>query len=400
MKGKSLREQRSIPHIPSGIWVLGCVSLLMDISSEMIHSLLPLFMVTTLGTSAMAVGLVEGLAESLALVIKVFSGTLSDYWRRRKDLAVFGYALGAITKPLFAIATGLGLVMTARLLDRVGKGVRGAPRDALVADITPPQVRGAAFGLRQALDTVGALLGPLIAVGLMLLWANDFRAVFWVAVIPGVLAVVLLIVGVHEPRHHQTSGASNPIRWKNLLRLGSPFWWVVGIGALFTLARFSEAFLILRAQQGGISLALIPLVMVVMNLSYAVSAYPFGTLSDRVSHMKLLAFGLLVLMAADIILASTAHWGAVFAGISLWGLHMGITQGLLATMVASTAPADLRGTAYGFFNLASGLALLIASVLAGVLWDHLGASFTFYAGAALCGTTLVVLAMHQFKKWE
>ena len=381
-------------HIPSGIWVLGFVSLLMDISSEMIHSLLPLFMVTTLGSSTVAVGIVEGLAESLALVVKVFSGTLSDYLGKRKGLAVFGYALGAFTKPLFAVASGVGLVLTARLLDRVGKGMRGAPRDALVADIAPPQLRGAAFGLRQALDTVGAFLGPLLAVGLMLLWANDFRAVFWVAVIPGVLAVALLLFGIQEPVHRQTDGRTNPIRRDNLLRLGSAYWWVVGIGAIFTLARFSEAFLVLRAQPGGIAIALVPLVMVAMNLIYASTAYPFGKLSDQMSHTKLLTLGLIVLIGADLVLALNDHWAVVLLGVALWGLHMGMTQGLLATMVADTAPADLRGTAYGFFNLASGLAMLIASVLAGFLWDQLGASFTFYAGAVFCGVAIIGIMLH------
>lgn len=397
MKGDS-RVERSLRKIPSGIWVLGFVSLLMDISSEMIHSLLPLFMVTILGTSTIAVGLVEGLAESLALVVKVFSGTLSDYWSKRKGLAVFGYALGAFTKPLFAIASGIDLVLTARLLDRVGKGVRGAPRDALVADIAPPQLRGAAFGLRQALDTVGAFLGPLLAVGLMLLWANDFRAVFWVAVLPGLMAVALLLIGIHEPEHRTTSKDRNPIRWDNLTNLGSAYWWVVGIGAIFTLARFSEAFLVLRAQHGGIPLALVPLIMVAMNLIYALSAYPFGKLSDRMSHMRLLALGLLVLIAADVVLAMNDHWGVVLVGVGLWGLHLGVTQGLLATMVADTAPADLRGTAFGFFNLASGVTMLIASVLAGFLWDQLGASFTFYAGAVFCGIALTGLTLYQLKK--
>lgn len=382
-------------HIPSGVWVLGFVSMLMDISSEMIHSLLPLFMVTTLGASTIAVGLVEGLAESLALVVKVFSGTLSDYLGKRKGLALFGYALGALTKPLFALAPGIGMVLTARLLDRVGKGVRGAPRDALVADIAPPQLRGAAFGLRQSLDTVGAVLGPLVAVGLMLLWANDFRAVFWVSVIPGVMAVALLLFGIQEPVHRQTDTRTNPIHRDSLRRLGSTYWWVVGIGSVFTLARFSEAFLVLRAQQGGIAIALVPLVMVAMNLIYASSAYPFGKLSDTMSHTRLLTLGLIVLIAADLILAISDHWGFVLLGVVLWGLHMGMTQGLLATMIANTSPADLRGTAYGFFNLASGLAMLIASVLAGFLWDRLGASFTFYAGAMLCGCTIVVLVLEK-----
>jgi MFS family permease len=381
-----------LSQIPTGVWVLGFVSLLMDISSEMIHSLLPLFMVTTLGASVFAVGLIEGLAESTALIVKVFSGALSDYLGKRKGLALFGYALGALTKPLFALASTTGIVLTARLLDRVGKGVRGAPRDALVADIAPPDLRGAAFGLRQSLDTVGAFLGPLLAVGLMLLWANDFRAVFWVAVIPGLMAVALLLFGVHEPERHRADKRSNPIRRENLKRLSASYWRVVGIGAIFTLARFSEAFLVLRAQQGGVPIALVPLVMVAMNLIYAISAYPFGKLSDRMSHTRLLALGLIVLIAADLVLATNDHWGVVLVGVALWGIHMGMTQGLLATMVADTAPADLRGTAYGFFNLMSGLAMLLASVLAGLLWDHLGASFTFYAGAAFCVVALAGLA--------
>ncbi len=377
--------------LPAGIWVLGFVSLLMDISSEMIHSLLPLFMVGTLGASALMVGVIEGLAESTALIVKVFSGALSDYLGKRKGLALFGYALGALTKPLFAIAPVTGVVLTARLLDRVGKGIRGAPRDALVADIAPPEMRGAAFGLRQSLDTVGAFLGPLLAVGLMLLWANDFRAVFWVAVIPGLLAVALLLFGVREPQRHVDKKHINPIRRDNLKRLSASYWWVVGLGAVFTLARFSEAFLVLRAQQGGIPVALVPLVMVAMNLVYAVSAYPFGKLSDRMSHRTLLAIGLVVLIAADLVLAMNDHWITVLAGVALWGIHMGMTQGLLATMVADTAPVDLRGTAFGFFNLVSGLAMLLASVVAGLLWDRLGASFTFHAGAGFCVIALAGL---------
>jgi MFS family permease len=365
----------------------------MDISSEMIHSLLPLFMVTVLGTSTTAVGFVEGLAESVALTVKVFSGMFSDYLGKRKALAVVGYALGAGTKPLFALASSLEVVLTARLLDRTGKGIRGAPRDALVADIAQPHLRGAAFGLRQALDTVGAFLGPLVATALMLLWADDFRAVFWVAVIPGTMSVALLLFGVQEPTTRQNRSSGNPIRWENLSRLGPEYWWVVGIGAAFTLARFSEAFLVLRAQQGGIPLALTPLIMVAMNIVYAGSAYPFGRLSDRISHTKLLVLGLIVLIGADLILAMHDHWGVVLVGVCLWGLHMGITQGLLARMIADTTPADLRGTAFGLFNLASGFAVLIASTLAGLLWDELGASATFYAGAVFCGLAIFAVAV-------
>jgi len=383
--------QRTLVRIPAGVWVLGFVSLLMDVSSEMIHSLLPLFMVGTLGASAFAVGLMEGLAESTALVVKVFSGVLSDFWGKRKALAVIGYLLGALTKPLFAVAPAAGVVLAARLLDRVGKGIRGAPRDALVADLTPPEIRGAAFGLRQSLDTVGAFLGPLLAVGLMLLWANDYRAVFWVAVLPGLLAVALLLFGVKEPDRHEGARKTNPIHRENLRRLSPAYWWVVGVGALFTLARFSEAFLVLRAQQARIAVPLVPLVMVAMNLVYAGTAYPFGKLSDRTSHKSLLAAGLVVLLMADIVLAIDGSWQTVLIGVALWGIHMGITQGLLATMVADTAPADLRGTAFGFFNLVSGIAMLVASALAGLLWDQAGASSTFHAGAVFCVLALLAL---------
>ncbi len=383
--------KNTLTQIPAGVWVLGTVSLLMDISSEMIHSLLPLFMVTTLGASALTVGLIEGLAESTALIVKIFSGVLSDYLGKRKGITVFGYTLGVITKPLFAIAPSIGIVLTARLLDRVGKGVRGAPRDALIADIAPAHLRGAAFGLRQSLDTVGAFIGPLLAVGLMLLWADDFRAVFWVAVIPGLLAVAMLFFGLREPEHHRVDKRTNPIRRENLKRLGGAYWLVVGIGSVFTLARFSEAFLVLRAQQGGVPIALVPLVMVVMNVTYALSAYPFGKLSDRMSHRKLLALGLILLIGADLVLAADDHWSYVLAGVALWGIHMGMTQGLLATMVAHAAPVDLRGTAYGFFNLASGLVILLASVLAGFLWTQFGASYTFYAGAIFCVLALIGL---------
>jgi MFS family permease len=383
--------EESVSRLPSAIWALGFVSLLMDVSSEMVHSLLPVFLVTAVGTSALVVGVIEGLAEALALVVKVFSGVLSDYWGKRKGLAVLGYGLGALSKPLFALAPGAGVVLAARLIDRTGKGIRGAPRDALIADIAPPAMRGAAFGLRQSLDSVGAFLGPLVAVGLMLLWANDFRAVFWVAVIPGVLAVVVLVLGVKEPDHPHAGRGVNPITRENLRRLSRPYWTVVALGGLFALARFSEAFLLLRAEQGGLSLAWIPLVMVVMNLVYSASAYPVGRLADRMSHTSLLAMGLLVLLLADLVLAVSDHWTVVMLGVAIWGLHLGMTQGLLAAMVAHAAPADLRGTAFGAFNLVSGLALLVASVVAGLLWDSFGAAATFLAGAGFCCLTLLCL---------
>lgn len=380
------------PALPRAIWILGGVSLFMDVSSEMIHSLLPLFMVGPLGASVAMVGLIEGVAESTALIVKIFSGTLSDYFGRRKGLAVLGYGLGALSKPLFAAAPVIEVVFGARLIDRVGKGLRGAPRDALVADLTPPAQRGAAYGLRQSLDTVGAFLGPLLAVGLMLLWHDNYRAVFWVAVIPGALAVTLLATGVREPAAAEDRPKRhNPIRRDNLKRLSRSYWWVVVVGAIFTLARFSEAFLVLRAQQGGIPVALVPLVMVAMNVVYSLTAYPFGHLSDRVSHRGLLALGLAVLIGSDLILASGDHWATLLVGVGLWGVHMGITQGLLSSMLARVAPADLRGTAFGFFNLISGLAMLAASLIAGVLWETAGASITFYAGAAFSVMAMLML---------
>ena len=379
----------TLSRIPKGVWVLGGVSLLMDVSSEMIHSLLPLFMATTLGASVIIIGIIEGVAEATALILKVFSGVISDYVGKRKGLALLGYGLGALSKPLFAIAPTSGVVFSARMIDRVGKGIRGAPRDALVADVTPPEIRGAAYGLRQSLDTIGAFLGPLLAVALMFVWDNDFQSIFWVAAIPAVLSIALLGFGLKEPRTAVVQKRTNPLRRENLKKLSAAYWWVVAIGSIFTLARFSEAFLVLRAQQMAIPLFAIPLVMVAMNLVYSLTAYPFGKLSDSMSHSKMLQWGLLVLIAADIVLALSSHWSTLLAGVALWGIHMGMTQGLLAAMVAHTAPPELRGTAFGMFNLMSGIALLLASAGAGVLWEVLGAASTFYAGAIICVVTLV-----------
>lgn len=382
-------------RLPTSIWALGFVSLLMDISSELIHSLLPVFMVSVLGASMFTVGLLEGAAEGLALIVKVFSGALSDWWGKRKPLALLGYGLAAVTKPLFALATAVEPIVFARLLDRVGKGLRGAPRDALIADITPPDMRGAAFGLRQALDTIGAFLGPMLALGFMLLWANDVRAVFWVAVVPAFLCVALLAWGVPEPERTPGAPRTNPIALANLRRLDARFWAVVALGGVFTLARFSEAFLVLRAQGGGLPMAWVPAVLIAMNVVYSAGAYPLGKLADRMDHRLLLTAGLVLLIAADCILAVHASGAGFWLGIALWGLHMAATQGILAAMVADTAPSDLRGTAYGFFNLVCGIALLIASALAGWLWDTWGPSVTFWSGAALAAAALVLVGFQR-----
>ena len=382
--------------IPRGVWMLGFVSLFMDVSSELIHSLLPVFMVVSLGATALMVGIVEGAAEATALIVRVFSGAISDWLGRRKGLTVLGYGLGAVSKPLFALALTVHWVFVARFMDRIGKGIRGAPRDALIADLTAPQIRGAAYGLRQSLDTAGAFVGPLLAIGLMVLWAGDFRAVFWFAVIPAVLSVLILLFGVQEPRSETARvRPTSPVRWRSLGEFGSAYWWVVAAGGVFTLARFSEAFLILRAQQLGLAASFAPLVLVIMNVVYAASAYPAGRLADRVSHEKLLAAGLALLVLADIVLAQAEGLAAVGAGVALWGLHMGMTQGLLAAMVAGAAPAHLRGTAFGWFNLVSGVAMLIASVLAGLLWDELGAAATFYTGAVFAALALLIVSMRR-----
>ena len=384
----------TLPPIPRGVWILGFVSLLMDISSEMIHALLPLYLTVGLGASALAVGLIEGVAEATALIVKVFSGAVSDRLRNRKWLTAAGYGLGAVSKPFFALATGPLMVFTARFVDRIGKGIRGAPRDALIADLTPAAIRGAAFGLRQTLDTIGAFAGPLLAMALMLAWNDDFRAVFWVAVVPAVLSFLLVAFAVREPRVRSGDSVARreKVRFnRELLRqLGPAFWSVTAIGAALTLARFSEAFLILRAQDLEVRLAFAPLVLVAMNLVYAATAYPVGRLADRMPPARLLAWGIACLVAADIVLALASGVAALALGVLLWGLHMGLTQGLLATMIAHAAPAHLRGTAFGVFNLASGLAMLAASAIAGALWHYVGPAATFWAGAALAAASVAI----------
>ena len=388
--------------IPRTVWALGLVSFLMDVSSETIHSLLPLFLTGALGVSVAMVGVIDGVAESTAAITKVFSGYLSDRLGRRKPLILFGYGLGALTKPLFAIAGGPVIVLVARFADRIGKGMRGAPRDALVADVTPLEIRGRAFGLRQAMDTAGAFTGPLLAIALMALFANDMRAVFWVAVIPAALAVACVVFGVEEhgekPRGEGGVPRSNvppPVRLRDLAQFSGAFWIVVAIGVVFTLARFSEAFLVLKANAEGLSLALAPLVLVLMNLIYALGAYPAGVLSDRMPAAGLLLCALVALIAADLAFALMPGLVGAFLGIGLWGVHMALSQGLLAKLVADHAPAHLRGSGFGVFNLATGLSLLIASVTAGLVWDGISPAATFLVGAGFAGLAGVLVIATQ-----
>lgn len=380
--------------IPRTVWALGFVSLFMDLSSELIHALLPIYLVTTMGMSVTALGALEGAAEATSMIVKIFSGALSDWLGRRKGLLLFGYGLAASTKPLFPLASTPALVATARLLDRVGKGIRGAPRDALVADIAPPEIRGACFGLRQSMDTIGAFGGPLLAIALMLAFSDQIRTVLWFAAIPAFVAVALILFGIREPEHEAPPGRfRSPLHWKSLREFSGRYWYVVGVGATFTLARFSEAFLVLRARQTGLDFAWIPGVMVVMSLAYSLSAYPVGVLSDRWDRRALLACGLVLLIAADLLLGAGASMMTLFAGVAIWGLHMGFTQGILAAMVADAAPPALRGTAFGVFNLASGICMLLASAIAGWIWDRSGAPATFFTGAALAVVPLVMCAL-------
>ncbi len=368
-------------RVPRTVWALGLVSLFMDLSSEIIHALLPVFLTGTLGASVAMVGLIDGIGESTASITKMFSGYLSDRFGRRKPLILLGYGLGALSKPFFAIAAGPLPVLGARFADRIGKGLRGAPRDALVADVTPLEIRGRAYGLRQALDTVGAFLGPLAAIVLMFALADNMRTIFWIALVPAVISVLLVVFGVGETERREVGSAKPPLKLADLRSFDQGFWMVVALGVVFTLARFSESFLVLRANGEGLPLAWTPLVLVVMNLVYSLGAYPAGAISDRADPRWPMAGGLVCLVIADLLLAFGSGLIAAFAGIAMWGLHMALTQGILARLVADAAPAQLRGSGFGLFNLATGIAMLLASVLAGMLWSSLGPDTTFLAGA-------------------
>ena len=410
---------RTLNRIPNGVWVLGFGSLLMDASSELIHSLLPLYMVSVLGASVGAVGVIEGIAEATAQITKIFSGALSDRFRRRKFPLVLGYAMAALTKPLFPLASSLGLIVAARFADRVGKGIRGAPRDALVADLTPPEMRGAAYGLRQGLDSVGAFLGPVLAIACMAWFGGNLKATLWMGVIPALITVALLIVGLREPV--ASGSGQEPLSPRRAVReapeallsvggkprayglpfgldrLGTRLWLIVLLGSVFSPARFSEAFLVLRAQNVGLPMGRAPIVMIAMNLVYALGAYPAGAAADRVSKRTLLILGLLMLIGADLSLAAATGPALVLAGALLWGLHMAMTQGLFSKLVADACPPDLRGTGFGVFNLFAGLSLLAASSAAGCLWDRVGPSAAFLGGAACAAVAALGLLAYRPK---
>lgn len=388
----------AIKSLPRSVIALGFVSMFMDISSEMTHSLLPVFMVSVLGISALSVGIIEGIAEATASITKIFSGVVSDWIGKRKPLVLLGYGMAAFTKPLFPLAQGIGAILTARLIDRIGKGIRGAPRDALITDLAPQNMHGAAFGLRQSMDTVGAFIGPAIAMALMFYSFNNYRLVFWLAVIPAFIAVACIVFGVEEPEKKSDGKKKTfPIQKRELVKLPKSFWIVVAFASAFTLARFSEAFLLLRADNLGLDAWLTPAILITMNIVYAASAYPVGNLSDRIGKSGLLAGGIAMLVIADLTLALGTNLYWTFAGTAIWGLHMGMTQGLLSALVADVAPTDLRGTAFGIFHLLTGITLLIASTLAGWLWTAYGPTETFLAGAVFAGISLAGFAMMRGK---
>ncbi len=387
-----MSEARARPRLPRNVWILGFVSLLMDLSSEIYHALLPLFITVTLGLPVAVLGAIDGVAEATASFAKLASGRLSDRSRRRKPWILAGYGLAALSKPLFPIASGAAEVMGARFADRLGKGIRGAPRDGMIADETPPEIRGRAYGLRQSLDTVGALLAPIVAVALMVLLAENIRAVFWIAVIPAMLCFLLAWLALKEKAAAHAALPRAPL-FAGFRELDRATRRLIAVGFLFTLARFSESFLILRGFDVGLSATLSPLVLVLFNLAFFALAYPAGALSDRFSPKAILMTGMAVLIAADLILAQPLGLPGLGIGVALWGAHMALTQGIFARLIADSAPAHLRATSFGAFYFATGIATLLASLGAGLLWDRHGADATFLAGAAVAGVAMAMLSL-------
>jgi len=387
----------SRPPLPRNVWVLGFVSLLMDLSSEIYHSLLPAFVTITLGLPVTALGAIDGVAEGTANFAKLVSGRLSDRSLKRKPWILAGYGLAALSKPLFPLAQGAAELIGARFADRVGKGIRGSPRDAMIADETPPEIRGRAFGLRQSLDVVGALLAPIAAIALMAWLANDIRAVFWIAAVPAAFSFLLAWLALREPQRHEAGAARTPLL-SGFRAITAPTRRLIAVGFLFTLARFSESFLILKGMELGLSETFSPLTIVLFNLAYVALAYPAGALSDRMSPRSILLAGMGVLIAGDLVLAYAGGYAALIVGVTLWGAHMALTQGIFARMIADSAPDHLRATSFGAFWFVSGLGGLLASLGAGMLWDRDGSSATFLASAGLAAVALAILTLLHDEK--
>jgi MFS family permease len=388
-----VRPTPSAARLPRNVWILGFVSLLMDLSSEIYHALLPLFITVTLGLPVLALGAIDGIAEATASFAKLASGRMSDRSRRRKPLILAGYGLAALSKPLFPLASGAAEVMGARFADRLGKGIRGAPRDGMIADDTPPEIRGRAYGLRQALDTVGALIAPLAAIGLMILLAGNIRAVFWIAVIPALLCFLLAWLALKEQAAPQPQDGPRPPFFAGFRELDKPTRRLIAVGFLFTMARFSEAFLILRGFDVGLSATWSPLVLVLFNLAFVALAYPAGSLSDRMSPKTILMVGMGVLIAANLVLAQPIGLPGLAIGVALWGAHMALTQGIFARLIADVAPAHLRATSFGAFYFVGGIGTLLASLGAGFLWDRQGPDATFIAGAGIAAVAMAMLSL-------
>jgi MFS family permease len=380
------------PPLPRNVWILGFVSLLMDLSSEIYHSLLPAFVTMTLGLPATALGAIDGIAESTANFAKLASGRLSDRSLKRKPWIVAGYGLAALSKPLFPLATNAVTLMAARFADRIGKGIRGSPRDAMVADETPPEIRGRAFGLRQALDTVGALIAPLVAVGLMALFADRIRLVYWIAILPAACSFLLAWLALREPKQLNAPIKTSPF-FSGFRELTKPTKRLLAVGFLFTLARFSEAFLILKGLEIGLSETLSPLTLALFNLAYVILAYPAGSLSDRMSPKTILLAGMAALVAGNLVLAKTDTLPWLVAGVTLWGAHMALTQGIFSRMIADSAPDHLRATSFGAFWFVSGIGGLLASLGAGLLWDREGSSATFLTSAGVAAMAIAMLSL-------
>jgi MFS family permease len=380
------------PTLPRNVWVLGFVSLFMDLSSEIYHALLPAFITLVLGLPATALGAIDGVAEATANFAKLFSGRLSDRSLRRKPWVMAGYGLAALSKPLFPLASSAPLLMLARFADRVGKGIRGAPRDAMLADETPPEIRGRAFGLRQTLDTVGALLAPLVAIGLMAWLASDIRAVYWFAIIPAAISFLLAWLVLREPEQHLSPLKKSPF-FAGFKALDKDTKRLLQVGFLFTLARFSEGFLILKGIDIGLSETMSPITLAIFNLAYVALAYPAGVLSDRMSPRSILIAGILVLIVGNVVLAQSNGFVGVAIGTALWGAHMALTQGIFARMVADSAPDELRATSFGAFYFVTGIGTLLASLGAGWLWDNQGASATFLTSAGAAAVALAMLSL-------
>jgi MFS family permease len=369
------------------VWVAGWVSFFMDVSSEMVYPLVPLFLSSTLGVSKSVVGLIEGIAEATASLLKLFSGVIADRFGKNKLLMGFGYGISTASRPILALASGWGMVFLARFTDRAGKGIRTAPRDAIIAASTPPGQLGLAFGFHRALDTAGAVVGPAVALAILAVWAADFRLVFWLSVVPGVLAVALIVWFIEADGRVRPAQAA--LAW-SLRGFDDRFWEFLLVIGLFSLGNSSNAFLILKAEQVGTSPAWISGIYVGYNALYALMSVPGGLLADRVGmrRMIIVGLGLFAAVYAGIALASTPQ--QIAALFLCYGIYMGLTEGVQRAYLATLAPKERTATAFGLYHMVVGIAILPASLFAGVLWDTVGPAAPFLFGAGMAALAAVI----------